>query len=205
LFGLNGQKGPVPGATGALRRMSMPGPNPPMLLPVHTMLSVHSTGPCASTQALERRRTKPESVRKQRCLQNISVPGKGPGAPGAPMECDASSASERAGARQRTKPESNRKQDIYKNISEREGIPGEVGNGSSQLLRRVIELAKGVGLVRTAGTPISAHAGFESTRTEPECCRKSRGYQNISTASPAGWPPCVVAAGPRHHRLERVC
>jgi hypothetical protein len=174
------------------------GPDRPRM---HTMVSVHSTGPSRPTEAPERppseperERTKPESHSSQKGFENMSLP-----ADWDPSYAEAYALAERLvgwvmGLGKQTKPESHRKQYAYKSMSPAGQLGWRNPNGRDGATR----LGKAFRAVKAAIVPRKEDSQLRLFQTNPECYTKDGAYKNISKAR--GW---LGAAG--SFLLERVC
>jgi hypothetical protein len=84
---------------------------------MHTMVSVHSTGPCRPAEEVESERTKPECDRAEEACENMSGSGDPETASGVADERETRADSSLRGKNRRTKPEYRSKQEPYKNMS----------------------------------------------------------------------------------------
>jgi hypothetical protein len=150
---------------------------------MHTMVSVHSTGPFRPAESFEVQpmepeceRTKPESDSNQRGSENMSVPGA--------WDPDFAAAYELAdrlvgwlmGWGKRTKPESIRKQESCKNMSMGGGSP----RGNSDGGDRATGFGKILDALRTALVSRKEPSQLELFQTKPEYDRKVGVSQIIS-------------------------
>jgi hypothetical protein len=193
---------------------------------MHTMVSVHSTGPwdvarasspccsrpgwpCHDGGEVDSERTKPESATIQSISENISLP-----ADWDPAYAVAYALAERIvgwlmGGGKRTKPEYDRKQATCKNMSpagERDGRNPK-GSGRKTALGRVFRT------VKTAFVPRKEHWQLPLFQTKPECYRKDGPYKNMSNdeSKIGGWLGRAAsfllkrASGWQGRRRSKIC
>jgi hypothetical protein len=167
---------------GRSRRSTAKDHEKPDRLRMHTIVSVHSTGPFRPAEVPEGpasepecERTKPESPTIQGGSKNMSVP-----ADWDPDYAAAYALAERIvgcllGWGKRTKPESHRNQEACKNMSPA-GEPGgrnPNGGGGATGLGRVFRT------VKTALAPRKEWSQLPLFQTKPECSRKEGAYKNM--------------------------
>jgi hypothetical protein len=155
---------------------------------MHTMVSVHSTGPSWPAEALEPEQTKPECDTSQSSSENISVSRASEAASATANDRETPVAGPLIGRSKRTKPEYNRKQDAYKNMSGIEGWSGRSPNSSDQVTR----FGTIFGTMRTALISRKQHPELRAVRTKPECARKEGGSRIVSKS--LGWLGAAVSS-----------
>jgi len=160
---------------------------------MHTMVSVHSTGPrdvarasspccprpgwpCHEHGPLDSQRTKPESYSSRSACENMSVPGAWD-----PDYAAAYALAERFVGwlmrwGKRTKPEYVGKQMACKNMSSA-GVP--VSRNPNRR-HGATALGKVFRASRTAFVPRKTHPQLPLFQTKPECKRREGAYQNMS-------------------------
>ena len=153
---------------------------------MHTLLSVHSTGPSGPAEVPETARTKPECFTIESSYENMSVPrDRNPAfaAIGALAQGILRSLMRRW---KRTKPECDRKQGACENMSltgESAGR-GAIGGGGATGLGKVFRALK------TALVPRKEHSQLLLFQSKPESFRKEDTYKNVSKAR--GWLSAAV-------------
>lgn len=128
---------------------------------MHTMLSVHSSGPSRPAEALEAEPRGPECDTMQSASENMPVPGDRESGFAAVYALAQGLLRSLMGGRQRTKPEYNRKETSFENMSAPDGgkiAPAILDQSESQASPEV-----------SGGTK----------QTKPECFRKEGAYKNI--------------------------
>jgi len=171
------------------RRSATEDDEKPERLRMHTLVSVHSTGPFRPARSAEApegpptepelERTKPESTTIQSGSENMSDPRYWD-----PAYAEAYALAERIvgwfmGWGKRTKPESLRNQKVCKNMSpagERGGRPN-CGSGATSLGPK---LGKVFRTVKKALARRKKYSQLPRFQTKPECLRKNGAYKNMS-------------------------
>jgi hypothetical protein len=192
---------------------------------MHTMVSVHSTGPSrdvarASSPSSSRpgwpcheqglstepelERTKPESLSSQSGSENMSVP-----ADWDPDYAVAYALAERMvgwllGWGKRTKPEYERKQAGYKNMSPGGERGGGNPNGNSGARSLGPRLGNSFRAFKAAVMPRRKHSQLPLFPTKPECLRKEGGYKNMSKriSKIGGWLGAAASFLLPRHRVQ---
>lgn len=148
---------------------------------MHTLVSVHSTGPSRPAETLEGppsepelERTKPECDTMQSASENMSAPSDRYSAFGAVYVFAQGLLRPLMGGRKRTKPEYDRKETSSENMSAPDG-------------RKIPPAASGE-LKSRAWSEMPG----KSKRTKPECFRKDGTYKNMSKA--LGWLRATVSS-----------
>jgi hypothetical protein len=197
-----------PGQTGGLSARSAADDNDRVDRPrMHTMVSVHSTGPFRRAEAregppseAEYERTKPESTTMQSGSENMSVP-----ADWDPSYAEAYALAERIvgwfmGWRKRTKPECDRKRAGYKNMSPAGERGGENPNGNSGAR----SLGKAFRAIKAALVPRKEYSQLPLFQTKPECSRNEAAYKNMSNgvSKTGDWLGTAASFLLKGHRVE---
>jgi hypothetical protein len=158
-------------------------PNRPTM---HTMISVHSTGPSKPAEALaggptgpEWERTKPESLTRQRGSENVSVPADGDPDFASGYELGKRLIRRLKDGGKRTKPECNRKEEAYQNMSAAGGPVRRNWNRSG----RALSFGKLLEAVRAALSVPKTILQWALFQVKPECERKEGAYKIISKAA----------------------
>ena len=156
---------------------------------MHTMVSVHSTGPATRpgrrAESLGTERTKPECYTVQTSSGNMSLPAHWD-----PAYLEAYALAERIVGwlmpwGKRTKPECNRKQAACKNISAAGSAEGRVQNGQGLLTQFGTKLRETLDRLRMPPASRQMCLDFTANRAKPECNRKQGASKSISKS--LGW------------------
>ena len=161
---------------GMSRRSAAQKNDRPDLPRMHTMVSVHSTGPSRPIETPESERTKPQCNTIQSSSGNMSVPGDWD-----PDFAAGYALADRLirwlrGWGRRTKPECVRKQATYKNMSP----AGESAGRNPDGISGATGLAKVLSAVKSALTARKERSQLPLFQTKPEYQRKESAYKIIS-------------------------
>jgi hypothetical protein len=99
---------------------------------MHTMVSVHSTGPTWPVETSESKRTKPECDRAEEACENMSGSGDPETPSGVEDERETQTDGSLMGKNRRTKPEYTGKHEAYNNMSRKGTVVGAEPKGSQQ-------------------------------------------------------------------------